>query len=315
MTSMDKNSASASSGGNRSPHHNLKNIPAQWSERVTPLERTLVPKFAARAYHLPGNSLCGDWMQYMLNNHPVIGICCHHRLHPLKTRQRSVILLGSFAFGVAITNVCYLWFIATGRDAEEEVFSIDLNTPDSAHYSVTAGLVMLVTVGSGLHTVFDRFIWSVSACRCCRAGGTFETNSINSPRRGRWQDVGTYLVVLLVVLVIAAATFIVIMRAKMDNEGQTEIPYIQDSNTTLTDIVDSVKDFTIEDFSFMKAYCIEFAVSLFVYYPFFETVLFSGVLGCFRLPGLGGRPYEVRKEEKKNNGRSGARRVSAVEMT
>ena len=143
----------------------------------------------------------------------------------------------------------------------------------------------------------------------------FETNSINSPRRGRWQDIGTFLVVLLVVLVVAAATFIVIMRAKLDSEGQTEIPLIQDSNTTITDIVDSVKEFTIEDFSFMKAYCIEFAVSLFVYYPLIETVLFSGVLGCFRLPLLGGRPYEVRKEKKKNNGRSGVRRVSAVEMT
>eukprot|EP00984_Skeletonema_dohrnii_P027860 scaffold17549_cov67-Skeletonema_dohrnii-CCMP3373.AAC.1 len=88
MSPKDKNSASTSSGGNMSPHHNLKNIPAEWSERVTPLERTLVPKFAARAYHLPGNSVCADWLQYMLNNHPVIGICCHHRLHPLKTRQR-----------------------------------------------------------------------------------------------------------------------------------------------------------------------------------------------------------------------------------
>jgi len=314
MSPKDKNSASISSGGNRSPHHNLKNIPAEWSERVTPLERTLVPKFAARAYHLPGNSLCADWLQYMLNNHPVIGICCHHRLHPLKTRQRCIIFLGSFAFGVAIRNICYLWFISTGRDAEQEVFSIDLNAQESAHYSVTAGLVMLVTVGSGIHTIFDRFVWSVSACRCCRAGGTFESNSINSPNRSRWQDFGTYLVVLLVALVIAAATFIVILRAKMDGEGQTEIPYIQDNNTTLTDIVDSVKDFELEDFKFMKAYCIEFAVSLFVYYPFFESVLFSGVLGCFRLPLLGGRPYEVRKEEKKNNGKSGTRRVSALEM-
>jgi len=187
----------------------------------------------------------------MLNNHPIIGICCHHRLHPLKTGQRFIILLGSFAFGVAITNVCYLWFISTGRDAKQEIFSIDLNTQESAHYSVTAGLVMLVTVGSGLHTIFDRFVWSLSACRCCRAGGTFET---------------------------------------------------------------SVKDFELEDFSFLKAYCIEFAVSLFLYYPLLDTVLFSGILGCYRLPILGGRPYEVRKEEKKRITKSGARRVSALEM-
>ncbi len=273
-----------------------------------------MPRFATRAYHLPGNGLCRDWFQYMLNNHPIIGICCHHRLHPLKTGQRFIILLGSFAFGVAITNVCYLWFISTGRDAKQEIFSIDLNTQESAHYSVTAGLVMLVTVGSGLHTIFDRFVWSLSACRCCRAGGTFETSSVNSVRRGRCQDIGSYLVIFFVVLVIAAATFIVIVRAKMDGEETTAIPYIQDNNTTLTDIVQSVKDFELEDFSFLKAYCIEFAVSLFLYYPLLDTVLFSGILGCYRLPILGGRPYEVRKEEKKRITKSGARRVSALEM-
>ena len=311
--SKGKNSTPAPSRGNRSPSHNLKNIPEEWSERVTSHERSLVPKLANRAYHLPGNSLCADWLQYMLNNHPIIGICCHHRLHPLKTRQRFIILLGSFAFGVGITNGCYLWFISTGRDSKQEIFSIDLNTPESAHYSVTAGLVLLVTVGSGLHTVFDRFVWSVSACRCCRAGGRFESDSVNSPRTGRCQDLGSYLVVFFVVLVMAGATFIVIVRAKMDDEGTSSIPYIQDNNTTLTDIVDSVKDFELDDFSFMKAYCIEFAVSLLLYYPFFDTVLFSGVLGCYRLPMLGGRPYEVRKEQKKNNGSSGVRR-SALEM-
>ena len=297
-----------------SQHKNPKHIPEEWSERVTPIERSLVPRFASRACHLPGNGIRADWLQYMLNNHPVIGICCHHRLHPLKKRQRFIILLGSFAFGVAITNACYLWFVSTGRDSKQELFSIDLgNTQKSAHYSVTTGLVMLVTVGSGLHTLFDRFVWSVSACACCRAGGTFESDSVNSPRRGRCQDVGSYVVVFLVALVVAAATLIVVVRAKMDYEGQTSIPYIQDKNSTLSEIFD-VNDFELEDFSFLKAYCIEFAVSLFLYYPFLETVLFSGILGCYRLPVLGGRPYEIKKEMKKSCGTSSARRVSALEM-
>jgi hypothetical protein len=304
----------SSSRGNRSPHHNLKHIPDEWSERVTSQERSLVPKFATRAYHLPGNDVCADWLQYMLNNHPVVGICCHHRLHPLKTRQRFIILIGSFAFGVAVTNVIYLWFISTGKDTKQEIFSIDLNTKESAHYSVTAGLVMLVTVGSGLHTIFDRFVWSLSACRCCRAGGTFESSSVNSSKRGRCQEYGSYLVIFCVVLVIAAATLVVLIRAKMDGEETTLIPYIQDSNTTLTDIVQSVKDFELEDFSFLKAYCLEFAVSLFLYYPLLDTVLFTGVLGCYRVPLLGGRPYEVRKEEMKRSASSRVRRVSALEL-
>jgi hypothetical protein len=125
--------------------------------------------------------------------------------------------------------------------------------------------------------------------------------------------VGSYVVVFLVVLLVAAATLIVVVRAKMDYEGQTSIPYIQDKNSTLSEIFD-VNDFELEDFSFLKAYCIEFAVSLFLYYPFLETVLFSGILGCYRLPVLGGRPYEIKKEMKKSCGTSSARRVSALEM-
>ena len=39
-------------------------------------------------------------------------------------------------------------------------------------------------------------------------------------------------------------------------------------------------------------------IQLFVYYPMFETVLFSGVLGCGSIPVLGGRPYEMKKEAK-----------------
>jgi hypothetical protein len=100
----------------------------------------------------------------------------------------------------------------------------------------------------------------------------------------------------------------------MDGEETTLIPYIQDSNTTLTDIVQSVKDFELEDFSFLKAYCLEFAVSLFLYYPLLDTVLFTGVLGCYRVPLLGGRPYEVRKEEMKRSASSRVRRVSALEL-
>ena len=34
------------------------------------LARRIVPKLAARSYHLPGYNLRQDWLQYMLNNHP-----------------------------------------------------------------------------------------------------------------------------------------------------------------------------------------------------------------------------------------------------
>lgn len=46
---------------------------------VSRQQRELIPALAWRSYHLPGNSWCQDWMQYYKNNHPVFGICCHHK--------------------------------------------------------------------------------------------------------------------------------------------------------------------------------------------------------------------------------------------
>lgn len=55
----------------------------------------------------------------------------------------------------------------------------------------------------------------------------------------------------------------------------------------------------VSSFSFLMGYAIEVAFALFLYFPLFGTVLFSGVLGCGRIPILGGRPLEVRREQKR----------------
>ena len=71
----------------------------------------LVQALATQKFHLPGNSWCQDWFQFFANNHPVFGICCHHRLHPIKFVTRVVALIGIITFGLAITNVCYVFFL------------------------------------------------------------------------------------------------------------------------------------------------------------------------------------------------------------
>ena len=48
------------------------------------------------------------------------------------------------------------------------------------------------------------------------------------------------------------------------------------------------------DFHFLYGYGVELFASLFVFTPFIQTILFSGVLGCGRLPFIGGRPRTVR---------------------
>ncbi|KAL3782214.1 hypothetical protein HJC23_001034 [Cyclotella cryptica] len=252
------------------------------------LERALVPKLASRAYHLPGNDFAQDWKQYVLNNHPVLGVCFHHRLHPLKTGQRLIMLVGSFAFGIAITNAIYFWFLRTGRDSSEEVFALsfsvesDKGTP-TQKISFSYGLVALLTVGSGSHALFDRFVWSLSACKMCRPGGRFESRTRCHPNFGK------YIVILIVVLVVCGASMVVVIRALTD-KGESDIDIFH-YNSKYSNV-------EAQDFRFLIGYLVEFAVSLFVMNPLIEFTLFCGILGCCSLPVVGGRSREVALERK-----------------
>jgi len=265
------------------------------------LARQIVPKLAARAYHLPGYNLMQDWFQYMFNNHPLLGICCHHKLHPLHMRQRFIMLLGSFAFGVAITNAIFLWFASSGRDDEQQVFELNYN---SEKYILTSGLLALVTIGSGSNAIFDRFVWTLSACACCRAGGRFESQNSCT---GCCKGLGRYLAIFFVVSTVALASFAVVIRASLDDgEGdeQSDQLYFSMQNTTTKEKIAEILDFnefSMQDYSFLKGYCLEFAFSLFVYYPLVENLLFSGILGCCSVPLLGGRPYAMKQEARRES--------------
>ena len=74
------------------------------------LDEEVAFRLAHRAAHLPGNNWCQDWAQFMLNNHPVFGICLRDGRHPLGSVDRFVILIGSLAFGVAATNSIYMYY-------------------------------------------------------------------------------------------------------------------------------------------------------------------------------------------------------------
>lgn len=221
---------------------------------------------------------------------------------------------------MAITNVIYLWFLGTGRDDQEEVFALDLSANGqeeeqsySTSYSVTSGLLMLVTVGSGSHAIFDRFVWTLSACGCCRSGGRFGNCGCLG---GFCKTLAFSLAIILVVAAVALATCAVVVRATVEESGQlNKIPFFENNNLSsenrtevsmqesleLNDILD---EFDVTDYSFLRGYALEFVVSLFVYYPFIETVLFSGMLGCGCIPILGGRPLSMKKELlKQSDGR------------
>ena len=96
----------------------------------------LVQLLALQSYHLPGNSWLQDWSQFMANNHPVFGICCHNKLHPIKSFTRIVALIGTITFGLAITNLFYVFFL---WNPEYDRVLASIATSDGTELVLTTG--------------------------------------------------------------------------------------------------------------------------------------------------------------------------------
>lgn len=252
--------------------------------------RFIVLLLAARSYHIPGNNWYQDWIQFLRNNHPLFGIFCHHKLHPLRLGQRIVCLIGSVAFGLSATNCVYLYYNYNNSNMNEILFRVhmenvenSLSTDKNQIWEVTHGMVALWTFGGLFHSAFDIILWFVSACSCCLPGGSCE-------RCGHGQKVGGYIVVVVVIVLVAFTSFMVVLRASLESREN-----IFDRNINIQDVKwGQVND--VEAFSFILGYLIELSLALLFYYPFMATLLFSGILGCGKLPFLGGRPREIKAE-------------------
>ena len=102
---------------------------------------------------------------YQLTQHS-IGIFFHHPLHPVTSRERFIILLGSVGVGILLSNLIYLWFVHASFGADDKVLSFG---PGDT-LVVTKLMVALWTLGSIVHTLFDLSIWHIKACTLCRYG-------------------------------------------------------------------------------------------------------------------------------------------------
>ena len=204
-------------------------------------------------------------------------------------------------------------------------------------------MVFLWTIGSFLHSTFDMLIWYIAACSCFRPGGITGRNITCCQNIGLYTTVlvtvGMVFVATLVVLMrLNEDTEIWCLRECAD-ENSTIIPNATDIvNTLVSSVVAKNSDssellsdnstsfdgktnatgldipsFDLGDmlygkedtkYAFLVGYAIELTIALFLYYPLTSTMFFSGILGCGRIPILGGRPYELRQLTKENSGSS-----------
>lgn len=252
------------------------------------LRRSVVPLLLTQSYvsplnpfrpfltypqHLPGYTYGQDLFQYIYNAHPVFGIFWRHRLHPIRVVARVICLLGSCLCGLAITNIVFIVFEAAGWDFDENYGDLvgELDTGkdafdaelEAAASSLSYGNIVLWTIGSSLHALFDSSLWSIATCSCFRKGDLIE-------KIERYQKLGTKALVITVAGVAGLAIGTTYVRVAL--AGRL-------------------------DYDFLEAYGVEITTTYFLYYPLISCVLFSGLLGPCHEELLGGRPYAVKKDD------------------
>jgi hypothetical protein len=279
MGNDDKDNTKNSGSGRESPRNAEENTRDSETDE-------LVQLLALQSYHLPGNNWRQDWLQFMSNNHPVFGICCHNKVHPIKTFTRIVALIGTVTFGLAITNFFYM-FLLWNPEFDRVLVSV---ATANGGFVLTTGMLLLWTAGGGIHCMFNLAMWHIAACACCQSGGCLESCAC-------CPSLGKYMIRFFVFCIGAFAALIIVLRVAINN--QEEEDSIADGDGTIQGIDLGVE--AVSEFSFVFNYLVEMTLSFFVYYPVIGTILFSGILSCgYNVPVVGGRPYEVACEDRRN---------------
>ena len=291
--------------GNRSlPSTSQKNAArkARKNRLLARKEDFISPLLARRSCHLPGNNWWADWRQWFCNNHILFGICLHHPLHPVEWWERVLAIVASISFGLCATNAVYEVYRQDAEKMNSVLFTM-------MGFSITKGMAWLWTLGCLCHSVFDFIIWKVMACACCHPGGAFGNCFCHSS----FQNCGSYLLIPLIMMLLSLATFMVLRRASQDPAEEVyyqQEQYYGDDNAEMdgADGGGADDDFYVDweqidgpgSFRFLAKYSVELLLAWFFYFPVIGTIMFSGVLGCGRLPVLGGRPRDKRLVEEES---------------
>ena len=236
--------------------------------------------------------------------------------------MRAVALLGSVMVGLVITNAVYLLLIhdddPLGADTTPVFelsaggFAVQNGTSwvyleedgeFSSLYELTAvevssGMVILWTAGGAIHALFDNLIWYATSCAC------FASLASSGKEPGwcarcmtKYKGLCNFIVVTSVLLISAAATLAVVVRAHVEGGGEVDsaIDSLQSTagfGSGGADVkgADSFTDSS--NYEFLMSYSVELFLAWFLWYPLIETILMTGILPCV------GRPKEVRREEE-----------------
>ena len=146
-------------------------------------------------------------------------------------------------------------------------------------YLVTYGMVYLWTIGGIIHTIFDLVIWNLFICPCCLPGSMCSSTIV--------RNFSSYITISIIIMTVALATYLLVIRIIRDQQ----IRDVEGQQAGDQDVAKAMGDPT----GFLVGYAVELSLVYLVYFPLIATLIFSGILGCGRLPFLGGRPRQVQK--------------------
>ena len=247
----------------------------------------IVRLLARRTMHLPHFSYWQDYLQFFNNNHPVFGMCLCHPLHPLQRGHRVWMLIASFSFGLAATNIVYLYYVVHDDEVDKVLLDIELNDVsfgDVHALTVTYGMLTLWTFGGLLHTIFDVLMWYLAACACFMTG-------VSCSKRSNFKLIGMYSVIAITAILIVLAVFVVTLRGAYEQR----LRFMEEGK--------SMEDFSwldltkVHNYSFLIGYVIELFLVYFCYYPIIIFALFNGIVPCL------GRNREIQKQKRERKDR------------
>ena len=99
---------------------------------------------------------------------------------------------------------------------------------------------------------------------------------------------GSYIAVEITVFSVVIAIYVVLLRASVVEDGSND-----DDDAGI-----QVRKTGIQDYYFVASVFMEFAFTQMIMFPLVAFTLFSGILGCGRIPLIGGRPYQFRKYQQ-----------------
>lgn len=244
------------------------------NEVLSDYDKMVIQHLAMRKFHVPGNGYWEDYRFWFSNNHPFLCFCLADSRHPLGTRERVMNLLSSLAFGLCATCGVVLGFYY------KEGWEFDAVFVSWYGLDITYGVLFLFLFGGPFHVAFDLGFFFLQSCPPCRTNGAC-VNHCSERHRQCWLWMGAHIAFLITIFSMALAINVMLIRASIEDDGD-----------------DQGVARNIKHYKFLLLYLFEVITANFVVFPLGSFTVFTGILGCFVLPGLGGRPFQVRKYER-----------------